>query len=59
MKIEPTSIRIGDLLIHNEKIIEVLGIAPHCGDYAITTRYSWVYLKNCSTVNSNKKIHKK
>jgi len=41
-------IHIGLLIRHKEKgIIEVLGIHPHCGDYAITYSEGWVYLKNC------------
>ena len=40
---------IGDILIHNQKgRIKVLGIHPHCGDYAIIYSDGWVYLKNCT-----------
>lgn len=45
----PSDIKIGQILIHNQKgEIIVLGIHPHCGDYAIITKNGWVYLKNCS-----------
>ena len=51
----PKEINIGDALIHNEKgEIEVLGIFPHCGDYAIVTEESWVYLKNCNQLKKQK-----
>jgi hypothetical protein len=44
----PNNVYIGQKLIHKEKgLIEVEGIKPHCGDYAIMTEDSWVYLKNC------------
>lgn len=45
-----SEIRIGNLLTKNGNIIEVKGISPHCGDYAIYTEDSWVYLKNCEPV---------
>jgi hypothetical protein len=45
----PENINIGQKLIHNDKgEITVLGIVPHCGDYAIYIKDSWVYLKNCN-----------
>lgn len=43
-------IRIGNLLTINGNIIEVKGISPHCGDYAINIEDSWVYLKNCEPI---------
>ena len=48
MDLKPEDIRIGQTLIHKDvgEII-VLGITPHCGDYAIAIEDSWVYLKNC------------
>ncbi len=47
------NIRIGMKLKHQEKgVITVLGIAPHCGDYCITIDNGWVYLKNCTLINS-------
>lgn len=44
----PENVYIGQTLVHKEKgPIKVEGIKPHCGDYAIMTEDSWVYLKNC------------
>ena len=49
----PADIRLGDTLTHKDQgEIVVLGIAPHCGDYAINYMdnrniMSWCYLKNC------------
>jgi len=46
--IDVTKLNIGDKIIHRDKgEIIVLGIKPHCGDYAITTEDGWVYLKYC------------
>lgn len=39
-------LRIGNLLFHNNEIITVKGISPHCGDYAI----------NCEKKYINKRI---
>lgn len=47
---KPSELRIGNLLFHNNEIITVKGISPHCGDYAINTDSSWVYLKNCEPI---------
>ena len=49
--IDVKKLKIGDKLVHN-KIgpIEVLGIEPHCSDYKIKTKDSWVYLKNCENI---------
>lgn len=41
---------VGNILSHKDTLIAVKGIAPHCGDYAITTDTEWVYLKNCKGV---------
>lgn len=47
------NIRIGMKLNHRDKgEITVLGISPHCGDYCITIDGGWVYLKNCTLINS-------
>ena len=47
----PKDIKIGQQIIHNLKgVITVLGITPHCGDYAITIADGWVYLKNCREI---------
>ena len=48
IKVKPENININDKLIHKNKgEIKVLGIYPHCGDYAIIIKDAWVYLKNC------------
>jgi hypothetical protein len=48
MMIDVTKIRIGGTLIHKDKgEIVIEGIHPHCGDYMITYKDGWVYLKNC------------
>lgn len=47
---KPNELRIGNLLFHNNQIIAVNGISPHCGDFAINTDSSWVYLKNCKPI---------
>jgi hypothetical protein len=42
--IDVTKLNIGDKITHKDKgEIIVLGITPHCGDYAITTEDGWVY----------------
>ncbi len=45
-----SEICVGSLVNYLDNPIEVLGIAPHCGDYAITIQSGWVYLKNCSPI---------
>jgi len=48
-------IRIGNLLSKNGNVIKVKGISRHCGDYAINTEDSWVYLKNCEPIKLTEK----
>ena len=43
---EASKIKIGDTLLHKGEIIAVLGISPHCGDYAI----------NCEKIHKRKSI---
>ena len=43
---EASKIKIGDTLLHKGEIITVLGISPHCGDYAI----------NCEKIQKRKSI---
>lgn len=52
--INPNKINVGDSITHNKiGVIEILGIFPHCGDYAIVYNYGWVYLKNCNNLIKN------
>jgi len=43
---EASKIKIGYTLLHKGEIITVLGISPHCGDYAI----------NCEKIQKRKSI---
>jgi hypothetical protein len=54
MNLNPKSIKIGNLLNHSKHgNIEVLGVAPHGKNYAVTIKGSWVYLRNCKGIPLN------
>lgn len=55
--IQANEIRIFNKVLHNNKIITVWGIEPHCGDYSIRTlEPGWVYLKNCNAIELSEGI---
>ena len=47
--IQANDVNIGDFVTHYKVgRIEVIGIAEHCGDFAVSYKGGWVYLHNCS-----------